>query len=247
MHHLVAYRASVTQNTDTDLTALTDQIMAIQNGHFLPQADMPLLFAAACSANLARARLVSPTFRGITTPFVRPVSAAANFGYPQRLVDYTEENLVARRLEELQVNVFQTGAAAENVTVILGLLTQREAAPMGSCYTLRGTSTTAATSGAWSDISVTWADILPAGTYAVIGGEVQSSNALAHRIIFENQYFRPGGLSVTGLGNGADKLFRMGGLGTWGRFNSNAFPNLQVLCAGADAAHEVYLDVVKVS
>jgi hypothetical protein len=162
-------------------------------------------------------------------------------------VDYTEENLVARRLEELQVNVLQTAVGAETVTVVVGLLTQREAAPMGSCYTLRGTSTTAATSGAWSDIVVTWQDVLPQGTYAVIGGEVQSANGLAHRIIFENQYFRPGGLSVTSLGNGADKLFRMGGLGTWGRFSSNAFPNIQVLAGAADAAHEVFLDVVKVS
>jgi hypothetical protein len=245
MHHLAAFRASVTQNVDTDLAALPDQILTIQNGHFLPQQDLPLLFSAACSTNLARARLITPSFRGITTPYIRPVSQAANFGYPQRLVDYSEENLVARRLEELQCNVFQAGTAAENVTVLVGLLTQREAAPMGPCFTLRGTSTTAATSGSWSDITVTWADVLPQGTYAVIGAEVQSTNALASRIIFENSYYRPGGLSVNSLGNGADKLFRFGGLGTWGRFNSNAFPNIQVLAAGADAAHEVYLDVVK--
>lgn len=246
MHHLAAFRASIAQNSDLQVAALSDQILTIQNSNFLPQQDMPILFAGACSANLNRARLITPSFRGLTTPFIRPVSVAANFGYPQRVVDYTEENLVARRLEELQVNAVQTGAGAESVTVLVGLLTQREAAPLGPCYTIRGTSTTAATSGAWSDITVTWQDILPQGTYAVIGGETQSTNALGFRIIFENQFFRPGGLSVTSLGNGADKLFRMGGLGTWGRFSSNAFPNIQVLAGGADAAHEVFLDLVKV-
>lgn len=247
MHHLAAYRASIAQNSDLQVSALTDQILTIQNNNFLPQTDMPILFAAGCSANLNRARIITPSFRGITTPYLRPISQAANFGYPQRVVDYSEENLVARRLEELQVNAVQTGAGAETVTVLVGLLTQREATPLGSCYTIRGTSTTAATSGAWSDITVTWQDILPQGTYAVIGGEVQSTNGLAFRVIFENQFFRPGGLSVTSLGNGADKLFRYGGLGTWGRFSSNAFPNIQVLAGGADAAHEVFLDLVKVS
>jgi hypothetical protein len=245
MHHTCVFRASIAQNSDLDVAALPDQILTIQNSHFLPQQDMPILYAAAASANLARARIITPTYRGVTTPFIRPVSTAATFGFPQRVVDYTEENLIARRLEELQVNGFQTGAGAESVTVVMGLLTQRIAAPMGPCYTLRGTSTTAATSGSWSDVTVTWQDILPQGNYAVIGGEVQSTNALCWRLIFENQFFRPGGLSVTALGNGADKLFRMGGLGQWGQFSSNAFPNVQVLAGGADAAHEIYLDLVK--
>jgi hypothetical protein len=245
-HHTCVFSASVTNGTEGDVTAVTDQILPVQNNHFLPQQDFPILYAAACGLNLSRARLVTPTFRAMTTPFIRPISNTAALQYPQRFVNLSQESLIARRLEELQVNAVHSDAAPQRVTAVLGLQTGIQAAPLGPNYTLRGTSSTAATANAWSDVSVTWQDTLPQGVYAVVGGEVFSATGICWRLILENQYFRPGGLSVNALTNGADPLFRTGGLGEWGRFNNNAYPNVQVFASAADATHEFYIDLVKV-
>jgi len=245
--HLALYNASVTQNVDTDLTAVSDNILTIVNNHFLPQRPCELLFAAAASANLARARIETPTLRQLARPFVRPISQAVGWGYPQRIDDMRDVAVQLRATEEIQMYVLQTGAAAEQVFGGIGLGFGGYSRPAGSVSTMRGTSTTAAGVRSWTQLgSITWTDTLPQGVYSVVGLEVQSTNAIAARLIFEQQPLRPGCLSIQSLGTGADEMFRNGGLGEWGRFNSYALPNIEVFANAADASHEIYLDLIKV-
>jgi hypothetical protein len=51
-------------------------------------------------------------------------------------------------------------------------------------------------------------------------------------------------MSLANLGDYGHPLFRLGHMGQWGQFRDNIMPNVEVLCNGADAAHEVYLDVM---
>lgn len=246
MHHLLVYTASIAQNVDVDVSALADSIFVIQNGHFLPQRDFNLIFAGAASANMNRARIISSSLRQYTTPYIRPVSSAAGWGFPQRVYDLFATPLLLRALEEIQVNAVQTGAAAEQVWIGLGLETQRTPRPPGQIFTMRGTSTTAAAANTWTQIAVTWQDVLPAGLYALCGLEVSSANARFARAILEGQVWRPGSFSIQAVGNGNHERFKLGGLGEWGRFNSWAMPNIEVVCSAADASHDVYLDLVRV-
>jgi len=247
MHHTVAYTASIAQNVEVDVAALADSVLLIQNGHFVPPQDMPVWYEATCSVNIARTRLSAPKFGGITTPFIRPVSNALNFGMPQRVNALYADQLILNKLEEVSALSFQTGAAAERVFVVLGLGVRRTPAPGGDVYTLRGTSTTAVTANTWTQVTMTWQNFLPVGTYSVIGMTHQSATSVAARIISPPEIWRPGCLGITALGNEPDQMFRNGGLGEWIRFQNYQFPLIEVLASAADAAHEVYLDLVKVS
>jgi hypothetical protein len=245
--HLALYNSNATQNVDTDLAAVSDNILTIVNGHFLPQRPCELLFSAAASTNLARARVETPTLRQLARPFIRPVSGAVGWGYPQRIDDMRDVAVQLRATEEIQMYGFQTGAAAEQVFGAIGLGFGGYSRPAGSVSTMRGTSTTAAGVRSWTQLgSISWTDTLPQGVYAVVGLEVQSATAIAARVIFEQQSLRPGSLSIQSLGTGVDEMFRNGGMGEWGRFNSYALPNIEVFCNAADAAHEIYLDLIKV-
>jgi len=245
--HLALYNSNVTQNVDTDLAAVPDNILTIVNNHFLPQRPCELLFTAAASTNLARARVETPTLRQLARPFVRPVSQAVGWGYPQRIDDMRDVAVQLRATEEIQMYGFQTGAAAEQMFGAIGLGFGGYSRPAGSVSTMRGTATTAAGVRTWTQLTgVTWTDTLPQGVYSVVGLEVQSATAIAARLLFEQQSLRPGCLSIQSLGTGADEMFRNGGMGEWGRFNSYALPNIEVFCNAADAAHEIYLDLVKV-
>lgn len=246
MHHTVVYTASVASAAETDLAAAPDGIIAIQNGHFLPQRNFQAWYQGAAGAILSRARLVTPSARQITTPFTRPVSVAANWGMPQRIDTMEEGPLDLKQGEEISLLVTNTAITATQTYGLLGLGIGAKTPVAGQQFTIRGTSITAATANAWSILSTTWQDVLPQGTYAVTGGEFISTNQIAGRLIFEGIPWRPGAPGITGVGNAALDLFRYGGLGMWGSFTNYAFPTVEVFCGSADASHEIYLDLVKI-
>lgn len=247
MHHLAMYSATVASTSETDLTASPDGILAIQNGHFLPQRPFQLWFSAACAAVLSRARVITPSARQITTPFIRPINTAATWGMPQRIDTMEEGPLELKQGEEVALYTTNSAVASGVVYGALGLGIGARAPVGGQIFTLRGTSSTTATVNAWTQVAVTWQDVLPIGQYAVVGGEFFSAGNIAGRLIFENQAYRPGALGIQALGNACHDIFRNGALGEWGRFSNYAFPNVEVFAASADTSHEIYLDLIKVA
>lgn len=247
MHHTCAYRAaSAADATDTDLTALADQIMTIQNGHFLPQDDLQLIYAWAGAASMSRARLVTPKTRQITTPFLRPVNTALLPSTITPVADYRKQPFVCRRLEEIQVNGLQASGGAVPIIAVIGLLWQNIAPIVGDTYTLRGTGTATLTANAWSPVPITWQDILPTGRYACVGGNFISAGCVAGRFTFYNQYPRPGAIGTQTESAFPHPMFRMGELGVWGYFDTTTMPLVEFLATTADTAETVYMDLIKI-
>lgn len=247
MHHLAAYTAVVANTADLDVAALTDDVLLIQNNHFVPRQDLELIAAWGGSATLNRFRLAQPTIRQITTPYVRPTNVGVTPLSRPPVADYRREPFKIYPNEELQVQVTSDVAMTERFTALVWLRPRYVAPPAGSPFTMRGTSTTAATANAWSSLAVTWQDTPKSGIYAVVGLTVFSANGIASRLIFEDQQLRPGALSVTAIGNIEHEMFHNAGLGEFGRFDAYRFPIVQVLANGADATHVIHMDIVRVS
>lgn len=247
MHHTLGWRLSIADATETDVTPVQDGLMAIQNGHFFPAHDMTLAAIYFGAAGPTRARLVTPTFRQITSPFIRPMNTDIVPGNLPGIADYRSNPLRLRALEEIQLLGTQTTGGAA-VVVGVGFITDLGlgAAPSGDVYTMRGTGTTTVVAGAWSQITVTWQDTLPNGRYAIVGGVFQGTTCLAGRFILENQFWRPGGLGVSALDLNTSPIFSKGNFGNWGIFDGNRMPNVEYLCNAADTAQEFYMDIVKV-
>jgi hypothetical protein len=247
MHHTLAWRLSSADATETDLTPVTDSIWTIQNGHFLPSIDWFLLAAYAGAASPNRARLITPTFRQITTPYIRPINTDIVPGNLPSVSDYRANPLRFRALEEIQFMGTQTSGGAAVIVGLAWVARQGlQPMPSGDIYTLRGTGTTTAVAGAWTQVAVTWADTLPQGIFAVVGGNFIGTTCLSGRLIFEDQIDRPGGIGSSAADLNNEPMFLKGGLGVWGRFNSNRMPNVEFLCNAADTAQEIYLDIIRV-
>lgn len=247
MYHLAAYTALLGTTVDTDIAALTDDILTIQNSHFVLSRPKQLLGAAVMSATLTRAKLASPSMRQVASPFIRPIiGAAIPPANPNLwLLDYNP--FIVPPFEEVQLQA-TSGIAmgTERFTGLVWLADQITPVPSGNIIPLRVTSSTAATANAWSTIALTFADTIPSGVYAVVFSEMQSTNGIAHRWIFSNQESRPGMLSLAALTSRLPYALSKGQFGAMGRFRSNDLPRCQVLCNGADASHEGYLHVVRV-
>lgn len=247
MFHLAAYTSSQIGAANQQMAALSDDVLFIQNNNFLLQQDMSLLFAAAMSVTINRVRLNSPTMRLVAPKYIRPHIAAVIPGSNPNVDFEYNAPFILKGLEEITAEFTHGNAMAERGTVLIGVADRVTPVPAGPVWPLRVTSTTAAVANAWTTIALTFETQLPAGTYSVIGSEMQSTNAIAHRYIFDNQYYRPGFLSLSALsGRNAFETYEYP-FGEWGRFRTTNLPRCQVLCNGADAAHEGYLFVVKLT
>lgn len=246
--HLSCYASTTLSTTaNTDIPAVNDDIMAISNTHFLPQQDYDLVAAYAQSATLNRARIVSPTNRQVTLPFIRPSSAASSPPTDPNVADYRSNPFRIQGLEELAVEATSDIAMGnETFHALVFLQDQFQPVPKGNIFTLRGTSTTATVANTWTTLTVTWADLLPDGDYVCCGMELVGATEIAGRIIFENQVLRPGSVAQTTVGGRSHDMFRKGGLGSWGRFKSTRMPIIQAMNSAAVSTHTVFLDFVRI-
>jgi hypothetical protein len=164
------------------------------------------------------------------------------------VADYRGNPLRIKGLEEIAVEATHTTAGGAVSTIGLWIADKPiMPAPQGDVFTLRGTATTTLTANAWSLLAITWQDSLPAGNYACVGLQVQGATAKLARMIFEDQINRPGCLGQTNVADNSHPIFRMGGLGTFGRFTSNRMPNVEVLAGAADTVQEIYMDIVRIN
>lgn len=247
MHHTCAYGATVAATAETDIAALADSVMVIQNGHFLPQRPTQIVYAAYCALLVVRARISTPTLGVITSPYIRDISLAVDFGNPQIVDDYSQDPLSLAPLEEVTLFAANSAATSGVSLGLLGLMIQAIPQPAGNVYTIRGTGAATLVINAWTNCGViTWQNQLPTGIYSVVGAEAFSAGGKAFRMIFENQVWRPGGCAMILETNRTHPLFRMGNLGEWGRFHNYAMPTFEMVSASADTAEVFYMDLVKV-
>lgn len=247
MQHLLAWSAAINNAADVDVAPVPDPVITVQNSHFLPQTDVRLMWAAVMSATLSRARFATPKTRQVTNPWIRPIIAAATPTSNPPMAWWLDSMFIFRALEEIQL--LATSAVAmgtERFTALAAIATDFQPIPQGDIYPLRFTSTTAATANAWSQLTVTWQDTLPQGTYAIVGLEVFSANAQAARLILQGQQYRPGSVSVTALANRQNFIFVERKVGVYGTFKQTAMPIVEVLANAADASHEGYLQIVRI-
>ncbi len=246
MLHVAAFTSSQIGAANQQMAALSDDILIIQNSNFLLQKDMQLLFAAAMSVSISRARLNSPSMRQIAPKYIRPVIAAVIPGNNPN-VDFDNLNpFTLKGLEEITCEFTHTNVGAERGTTIIGIADRIVPPPSGSVYPLRVTSVGPAVANSWTTIALTFEQSLPAGTYAVIGGEMFSATGIAFRLIFDEQVERPGFLMHSALTQRSAFETYEWPFGVWGRFRTTNLPRCQVLCNAADAVFEGYLHCVKV-
>ncbi len=247
MFHTLAWFENIAQDSALDIQPVVDDIFAIQNNHFLPQRDHDLLYAAFLSQDSVTARIITPSLRQITTPYIRPVNGTLLPGDQPNVADYRKNPLRLRGLEELQIEAEQTAVGAADVYIIAGVeYSPLQPMPSGDIYSLRGVGTTTVTADAWSTVDITWQDTLPTGNYVVVGMEAFGTTCEAARLIFEDQVPRPGGLGGATEEDASHEMFRKGGIGVWGRFDANRMPIPQFLCNAADTAQIIYLDIIRI-
>lgn len=246
MFHLSGYTVAIGTVADTDIPAIVDDIMTIQNNHFVLSQEHMLICAAAMSATISRAKLASPSMRQIASPYIRPVIAAAIPPANPNLWVLTQSPFRIPPFEEIQMQGTSGVAMTERFTGLIWLSDGYVPAPPGNIIPWRWTGTTAAVANTWTTVTATFADTIPTGLYSIVGSEHFSTNGQAHRWIIPNQLKRPGTVSMAANSSRQPYATNLQQFGLWGTFRSNDLPRPQVLCNGTDNSHEGYLYIQRI-
>lgn len=254
MQGIIAYTAAKTAPlTFSDLAALSDPQMPVQNGHFLPPRDLYLYYVYAQSVALIDVRLVSPTLRVPFIPSVWPINqVAAATGAPTdpNIADYRIKPLRIHALEELECDVSLSGVAAQNPVVGLVFGDGDLSVPQGlDVLTVRCTASITAVANAWTSGTLTLGQTIPQGEYTVVGMLAQSATLMLARLIFPGDAvwgaWRPGCVGQVNVFTRPPFAGRKAQQGVMGKFRNTALPQLEILCGAADTTQVVYLDLMK--
>lgn len=245
--HLCANTLLIGAVADTDVPALSDDILPVNaNNHFLMPQDLFLAAAMCMSATIIRAWLGSASLRQITQPNIRPVIAGALPGNIPNSMWQPDAPLRIPQGDELVLKATANPGTTEQLTALFWLSLGLDPVPNGDLICARCTSTTAAVANKWTSIVYTFDQNIPPGRYALVGSEHISTNGIAHRFIIPNQVWRPGAVSGATATYQPHLLFQTRRLGKYGEFQNTVPPIVQVLCNAADAVHTLFLYIVKV-
>lgn len=244
--HLAGYSASQDSAVLLNAAGIPDQSLQVNVNDIIIPSDLNYLVAAyAVGPNLTRAALISPSLRAVFNQEIFGLDVAA-VPTEQLLVEWYGQNAIALAPgEPVNAQFAESAAGASRGTILVWLCDNIPAPVLADMRTIRVTSTTAVVANTWSNINLTFNDVLPSGTWGIAGAMLQSANMMAFRFVFKGGYYRPGAVGITTLNQRQNTLFRHGNMGIWGTFENLTPPSVDILANGADASFQGVLDLVR--
>lgn len=254
--HTFGYRASISPNTETELSVIPDDILTrtTDTRFMIPAGLNKILWGIASANNLVYARLVTPSL--ITKKYHLKIFPHVRGSEVLSLTDNKiykpSPPITLVPTEELSVKALQNGSASQYVNVVLTLQPDTvPPAPAGEAFWVRATASASLSGGKWETVKLTPDIQLDAGVYALTFAIAVANNALAVRFIIPGLVWRPGfpAISATSEEAGlafANEFFAGVPEGEYGRFQHLAMPEAQFLTVGASTSQVVYLKLVKV-
>jgi hypothetical protein len=249
IHTLAFTKLDGAAATDEDIPAVTDNVVTVQNGHYIVQEDMYLLAAYHRNAGAINAKISTPTLRRVAIPSIQPVNVnAAPITLPPMLF-FPPAKLTIPAIDEIAWLASNSGIGGIRAVGLLWLNTRSHNfnIPPGDTYTVRFTSTITGTTVVWTSGSISFEQTLPAGRYAVVGLDIIGANTECARLVFLGGGFRPGVVVRPAVSNYMWDYFRQGDSGVFGEFESTALPNLEVFqTTGGAQTYTGFMDLVKI-
>jgi hypothetical protein len=241
MFHTVVYEGNNAGPANNfDLTAATDTIIGIRNGHLVLVNPFNLLYAGAFSTTISDARILSPSIIAINPDGLRLDGlnrTAGISGSPTKLDVWTKTPIPMPTFEELQFQASTGVAELQWIVGVLGTPNWSKNLIKGADMVLEGVvSGTAGTNANFTPVVNTWSgpqfvnfnQSVRAGVYIVKAATVQlAADLLAFRLIFPQakpyagRILRPGWFAQNAVASFEDIIQQMDRfhLGDWGAFH----------------------------
>jgi len=245
---------SVIGYTESQDSAVLVEIAAMADGQhvavsgddvFVPSFANYLFGYHFMGANFTQGQIGSPSLRSQLYVDVEPADVADEPGTPPAVHMFPGSPIRLDVNEGLRTYMAEDNAAASRVSAFLWLSTGVISPVTGTIYTVRAVGATTLVANAWTNGAIVFAQTLRAGRYQVVGARVQSAGLRNARLVFPGQAtYRPGVAGCDADGDIEFPLFRRGGLGVFGDFDSRLQPTVDYCSASADTAEVIHLDLI---
>jgi|Deesub1362B_J571_1020462.scaffolds.fasta_scaffold03063_2 hypothetical protein len=248
MFTTIAYAQSIlTSGTVQPIDAVPDTHVTVKDKFiYIPDLNQVVGYGGALSDRVSESYFRAPSLRRIVNLYIGEQNnsqVGAKVG--QHYFPEAPVGLVKNEGLELLSDGGGDGTTAQYVIGYV-LLSDGPITPVvAESFTIKATASISTTAGEWSNGPITFAQTLPVGRYQVIGARCESPTGVAFRFVPVGEFYRPGGVCVTGDGIDAPEIQRRGGLGVWFEFDSVTPPTLDILTSGTDSSQVLYLDIVK--
>jgi hypothetical protein len=231
---------------NTDAVAAVDPDFSQRNNHYIFTESYRLLAASLIGVSVTRGRFQVPHWNAIGEFVLFNANRSLQPPSNPQWDWYIARQPWIPTNEEFQVQFSNNlGAATEIENCVLQVVTEdwSQNIPQGDLLLpVRVSFTVTPTLNAWSGPQLlTFSAALRGGVYAVVGGVLQGTNAVAWRIIFpryklyHGRKLRPGGLIQNAIGDVIANQWDPWtmAMGEWGRFHTFEPPTIEVFGTAA--------------
>lgn len=242
---LVGFSESQDSAVLINVAALADPHVRISGDDIIVPDWAPLLIAVQVfGLNVTRAQLVSPSLRRVLNYEISPLERAAIPASPHRWRDLFPDGLSLTPDEALNAQAAEDGVGAVRTNILCWLADAPPSPITGDIFTVRYTAAVTAVVNAWTNMAITFDQVLFPGEYVCVGARLSSTNLQAFRFVVPGAFHRPGGIGAQAVGDILLPGQRRGGWGEWFRFRHNSPPTLDVLANVADASFTGEIDLI---
>jgi len=238
-----------------DVNALADRSVTNigVDSILVPKWASKLAAALAVGVNITQARVVAPSLDQFNNVDIGGINRDAEPLSPTPMMTFFRNPIPLTVNEQLGYQAAEDGAGAQISSGLLWLMDKLD--PMATLNGKRLPIRTIRFTGAETLVPNTWDAVIPvpqqtlkAGKYQAVGLRTLTAGGVASRYNFvgENTNHRPGCPAYDVVSDIENPLFRMGVLGSWGEFEHNQIPQIEVWSRSADTVQEFFMDLVKI-
>lgn len=252
--HVAGYNESVGSVTNSDITAVQDDVLVTRNSHLILTEEFNLLAIHASGSLLSALRWGNAALTQLGSNHIWPLDVSATIPDLPQLMDFRDVPMRLPKNEELTLEATTTaiGPSDVNAVLLLGTPAWNMGYPghldrlvcRATCVSVAGAES------AWNALAnITQERDLLNGVYSVVGCSVVGPAAIAFRMRFPDQpairgkQLRPGGLVQNATNLRPNPLF-WGGLGEWGRFHTFSPPQFQFMDDTAGGTYEIRMSLL---
>lgn len=190
-------------------------------------------------------RLSSPSIRGVNPYYITPFETAIIPAADVFRAFWPAIALELEQTEGLELEQY-VSVVAEVVTHVIFLADVVPAPVSGNIHTVRFSCEPVQTASAWEFSEIALIDVLPVGTYDIVGARLENDGGIAFRFVPVGGAHRPGGIFSGDAEVEEPRLQRHGGLGVWCSFDHGLIPGIECIFEADVAKETVYgfMDII---
>jgi len=240
---LVAFHKAAISATLLPQTAVSDpHVTTSGNDITIPELNQ-IVAALVFGGAPTQGQIQSPSLRRIILEDIPAfIATEVCTGAVDVIVDKRANPLVLERSEKLNFYAITT---TDGWCLIW--LSDGPIEPVtGDIRTIKCTTFHTSAGDAWENGALTLTQTLPAGRYQVVGMHAHGTALLAARLVFVGGTWRPGVPAGAIAGDPGLPMFRNGAFGSFGEFEFDQPPSVDLIGTGVTSTEEIYLDIIQI-